>query len=58
MAVAHVNGVDIYYELRGAGEQPLVLVHGSWTDSAQWDLVLPSLADIFRVLVYDRRATL
>src|SRR3954452_5655089 len=55
MAVAHVNGVDIYYELRGAGEQPLVLVHGSWTDSAHWELVLPGLADIFQVLVYDRR---
>jgi pimeloyl-ACP methyl ester carboxylesterase len=54
MAVAHVNGVDIYYELHGAGE-PLVLVHGSWTDTTRWDLVLPGLADTFRVLVYDRR---
>jgi pimeloyl-ACP methyl ester carboxylesterase len=54
MAVAHVNGVDIYYELHGAGE-PLVLMHGSWTDTTQWDLVLPGLADTFQVLVYDRR---
>jgi pimeloyl-ACP methyl ester carboxylesterase len=55
VAVAHVNGVDIYYELRGWGEQPVVLVHGSWTDSTQWDLVVPGLADMFEVLVYDRR---
>lgn len=54
MAVAHANGVDIYYELHGAGE-PLVLVHGSWTDTTQWNLVLPGLAETFRVLVYDRR---
>ena len=54
MAMAHVNGVDIYYELHGAGE-PLVLVHGSWGDTSGWDLVLPGLADTFQVLVYDRR---
>jgi pimeloyl-ACP methyl ester carboxylesterase len=54
MGLAHVNGVDIYYELHGAGE-PLVLVHGSWADATRWDLVLPGLADSFQVLVYDRR---
>ena len=54
MAVAHVNGVNLYYELHGAGE-PLVLVHGSWGDTTGWDLVLPGLADTFQVLVYDRR---
>jgi pimeloyl-ACP methyl ester carboxylesterase len=54
MPVAHVNGVDIYYELHGAGE-PLALLHGSWADTRRWDLVLPGLADTFQVLVYDRR---
>jgi len=54
MAVAHVNGVDLYYELNGAGE-PLVLVHGSWGDTTGWDLVLLGLAESFQVLVYDRR---
>ena len=54
MSVAHVNGVDIYYELHGAGE-PVVLVHGSWGDTTGWDLVLPGLASTFQVLVYDRR---
>jgi pimeloyl-ACP methyl ester carboxylesterase len=54
MAVAHVNGVDLYYELHGAGE-PLVLVHGSWGDTTGWDLALPGLADTFQVLAYDRR---
>ena len=54
MPVVHVNGVDIYYELHGAGE-PLVLVHGSWSDATRWSAVLPGMADSFQVVVYDRR---
>ncbi|MBB5790798.1 alpha/beta fold hydrolase [Jiangella mangrovi] len=54
MSVAHVNGVDIYYELHGAGV-PMALVHGSWTDATRWELVLPGLTDSFQVMVYDRR---
>ena len=34
---------------------PLVLVHGSWDSHHDWDLVVPRLADSFRVLTYDRR---
>src|SRR5688572_2335721 len=48
------NGVRLYYEAHGTGE-PLVLVHGSWTDATSWRFVVPGLADAFRVLVYDRR---
>jgi pimeloyl-ACP methyl ester carboxylesterase len=51
---AEVNGVGLYYELHGDGD-PLVLVHGSWADATAWALVLPGLAEAFRVLVYDRR---
>lgn len=54
MAELEVNGVRLYYEVRGEGE-PLVLVHGSWVDASNWDFVVPGLADAFRVLVYDRR---
>ncbi|MFF1342631.1 alpha/beta fold hydrolase [Streptomyces sp. NPDC058290] len=54
MARARVNGVDLYYEVAGEGE-PLVLVHGSWVDHENWQLVVPRLAQSFRVLVYDRR---
>ena len=55
MPTARVNGVWFFYELRGAGEVPLVLVHGSWDSHHDWDLVVPQLADSFRVLTYDRR---
>jgi pimeloyl-ACP methyl ester carboxylesterase len=34
---------------------PLVLVHGSWDSHNDWGLVVPRLADSFRVLTYDRR---
>lgn len=54
MPEAEVNGVRLYYELHGNGE-PLALVHGSWSDASVWQLVVPALAESFRVLVYDRR---
>ncbi len=55
MAVATVNGVRLFYEVSGAGEVPLVFVHGSWGSHHSWDLVVPKLAESFRVLTYDRR---
>ena len=55
MATAKVNGVRLYYEVSGTGEVPLVLVHGSWASHHTWDLVVPRLAESFRVLTYDRR---
>jgi pimeloyl-ACP methyl ester carboxylesterase len=50
-----VNGVRLFYELQGTGTVPLVLVHGSWDSHHDWDLVVPRLAEAFRVLTYDRR---
>lgn len=55
MPTATVNGVRLFYELHGAGAAPLVLVHGSWDSHHDWDLVVPRLAEVFRVLAYDRR---
>ena len=55
MATAIVNGVELFYELSGTGDTPLVLVHGSWASHHNWDLVVPGLAESFRVLAYDRR---
>ena len=50
-----MNGVRLFYELKGTGSIPLVLVHGSWDSHDDWDLVVPRLADSFRILTYDRR---
>ncbi len=50
-----VNGVRLAYEIHGTGEIPLVLVHGGFESRRAWDLVVPHLADSFRVLTYDQR---
>jgi pimeloyl-ACP methyl ester carboxylesterase len=55
VATANINGVKLFYELSGTSEVPLVLVHGSWVSHHSWDIVVPRLAESFRVLVYDRR---
>src|SRR3954454_21462698 len=54
MAIAQVNGVNLFFEVHGDGE-PVVLVHGSWVDTTSWDQVVEGLAASFRVLIYDRR---
>ncbi|MFE0605380.1 alpha/beta fold hydrolase [Streptomyces sp. NPDC058892] len=54
MARTRVNGIELFCEVEGEGE-PLVLVHGSWTDHHSWHAVLPHLTRAHRVLVYDRR---
>jgi pimeloyl-ACP methyl ester carboxylesterase len=55
MTTATINGVQLYWELTGRSGEPLVLVHGSWGDHHNWDLVAPGLAAAFRVLTFDRR---
>ena len=52
---SRVNGIRIYWETTGADGEPLVLVHGSWGDHANWASVIPALSQPFRVLTYDRR---
>jgi pimeloyl-ACP methyl ester carboxylesterase len=49
-----VNGVNTWYDERGAGET-LVLLHGGLTDSRDFDPNLAMLADRFRLLLPDRR---
>jgi pimeloyl-ACP methyl ester carboxylesterase len=55
MATIGINGTTIFWERSGSSGEPLVLVHGSWVDHHNWDLVVPSLSRSFRVLTYDRR---
>src|SRR4051794_31769002 len=54
MPTANLNGVDLFYEIRGAGPR-LVLTHGSWTDSTDWDPVLDALVERFEVVTWDLR---
>lgn len=49
------NGVvDLQCEVDGAGE-PVVFVHGGFTDRDAWRFVAPGLAEDFHVVTYDRR---
>jgi pimeloyl-ACP methyl ester carboxylesterase len=54
MSRRRINGFDLYYERHGDGE-PVVLVHGSWTDHRSWALVVDELAQTNHVVTYDRR---
>ena len=54
MATTTINGVELYYEIRGTGDC-LVLTHGSWTDGAGWGPAVELLAERYRVVVWDRR---
>jgi pimeloyl-ACP methyl ester carboxylesterase len=57
MAIANVNGVDIYYETQGSGE-PVLLVPPSWWPCATWNVVVvPMLARRYRTIIYDGRGT-
>jgi pimeloyl-ACP methyl ester carboxylesterase len=49
-----VNGVNTWYDERGEGD-PLVLLHGGLTDSRDFTGNLDSLADLFRLLLPERR---
>jgi pimeloyl-ACP methyl ester carboxylesterase len=54
VAEPRINGFRCHHEVIGSGE-PVVLVHGGWIDSHTWDFVVPSLAEAFQVVTYDRR---
>jgi 3-oxoadipate enol-lactonase len=52
------DGVRIYFEETGKGEQPpLLLVSGQGLDHGFWSGVRDDLADRFRVIAYDNRGT-
>ncbi len=54
MPTAHVNGIDIWYELEGAGPA-LVLTHGFAAPTSGWAPVVAELRPHFRMLLYDVR---
>lgn len=54
MSRIEVNGIELAYDDVGQGE-PLVLVHGSWSDRSVWEPVVAQLAELGRVISYDRR---
>jgi 3-oxoadipate enol-lactonase len=55
MPTLTIDGTDIYYERRGAGE-PLLLIQGLGGNSLHWgDGFLGALEDTFELVLYDHR---
>ena len=52
--VAEIPGARLYYELAGFGD-PVVLIHGAWGDTRNWDDQFGVLALTNRVMRYDVR---
>jgi 3-oxoadipate enol-lactonase len=54
--IAHVNGIDINYQLDGSGDNTLVLINGLADALDSWDFQVPAfVAAGFRVLRFDNR---
>ena len=55
MEWVETNGVVLRYELSGAGQTPLLLIHELGGSLEFWDALLPTFQQDFRVLRYDLR---
>jgi pimeloyl-ACP methyl ester carboxylesterase len=49
---ADVNGINLYYETRGAG-RPMILLHGGLGSGEMFGPILPTLADHHQVIAVD-----
>jgi len=54
MPTAHVNGIDLYYEITGSGF-PIVLIHEFSGNMRNWDPQVPALSRNYQVIRYDCR---
>lgn len=54
MPKIQVNGIELFYEIKGTGE-PLLLIAGFMCDRAYWSLLMPSLITQYRVIRFDNR---
>ncbi len=54
MPTVQVNGIQMYYELHGAGE-PLALILGLGLDLSEWGVIIEPLARHYQVIAFDNR---
>jgi pimeloyl-ACP methyl ester carboxylesterase len=54
MPLAHVNGIDLYYEVHGQGA-PVLLIGGFTSDHMSYSFQVPTLAGEFQCIVFDNR---
>src|SRR4051812_6158418 len=55
MATIDRDGVSIYYEVHGAGGDPLLLLMGLGVDAHGWEMQLAAMAERHRVVLVDNR---
>lgn len=55
MPTVRVNGLQLYYEIHGQEEEPLLLIAGVGYGTWLWYKQIPSLSQHFRVIVFDNR---
>ena len=53
---AKVNGMQMYYEVSGAGD-PLVVLHGAYMNILSMGAIIPKLAETHKVMRSSCRAT-
>ena len=54
MSKLRINGIDLHYEIEGAG-QPVVLIHGLGSSIKDWEFQVPELTKKYRVVTFDLR---
>jgi 3-oxoadipate enol-lactonase len=54
MATARINGIDLYYEVRGNGE-PLLLIMGLGANTTSWFRQIPAFSREYQVIAFDNR---
>jgi pimeloyl-ACP methyl ester carboxylesterase len=54
MPKVKVNDIEMYYEVHGEGE-PLVLLHGYFCSSQQWNHFIPEFQERFQLVIPDLR---
>ncbi|XHR85952.1 MAG: alpha/beta fold hydrolase [Gloeotrichia echinulata GP01] len=54
MPKVHLNGIDLFYEIKGVGE-PLVLIAGFLCDHTYWSLLMAPLVKQYQVIRLDNR---
>ena len=55
MPTAQINDFSLYYELRGAGGEPVILIHGAQGDARLLEPFVPWLSDRYQLLLFDQR---
>jgi 3-oxoadipate enol-lactonase len=56
MPFAPINGIELYYEEHGSGEQTVVFAHGAGGNHLSWWNQVPLFAERYRVVAFDHRA--